>query len=497
MAARDPLAPDKKAQRSGAAGIQRGTNASWELGKVLVYHAGTHCADVRTMGVGGRPLTNVPQIKPSSGSYDLLEAGATVVISWDLGFTPVIVGVLDIVGTSTAATASSITGVPDVGIDDPLQPVDSLHNYRPSDAPPDLMSGDYARVGDRGQSIAVLKGGVAQLGSPTAQIRSLGLSGLLQFIGQKMQGISDFGEWNVVNDGGKTSFILRAGYDQTTQTGMDEEHWTIRLDLGATGDVFNFEITTPEGQTLFRFHVGPDGYFQIFGAGGGDISTGPGAAGALHDIAGDQDTNVQGSVTETVDGDVTRSSGQAVTESVGTDKKSVIGNNDLRSVNNDDTLSVGGVSSTVVTGGGALAAKPGRAAKSVSILNGGYIIDIGDPTKGSNLSAKAGFELTTFLGGDIKMTSGGGMTLKAKTTAQLDGTVVNLGSGTGALPLWPTFRADLGDFLQNLLKDLLVGTAGSPVKQLLTSVVTDAPTFAEFIAKLKTPVYDSKKVNNE
>ena len=496
---RDPLAPSELDKRTGAAGLHRGRSAeNWELGTVVVYHDGTHSADVRTMGVGGRFLPDVAQLKQNARDYDMLEPGTVVVISWDLGFMPLIVGTVNIVGRPIEALGDTgITGVSGVGVNDPLQPVRGLHNYRPADAPPDLMSGDKVRVGDRGQSIGVLKGGIAHLGSPTAQVRTFGLSGLLQTVAQRIQGLTDWGQWDVVNDQGKTSFILRAGADQTTQTGMDEQHWTIRIDLGATGDVFNFEITTPEGNTLFRLHVGADGHFQLFGAGGADISSGAGAAGVVQDHPGDLRINVGGNHQETTGKDVSRTAGQKIADTAGTDRNVTVGNDDAKTVNNDETRNIGGNATEVVAGGSAQDAKTSNIAKQTVVLNGGYVIDIGDPSKGANVSAEAAFKLKTYFG-DITFESGADLTLTAQRTAKLDGTTVDLGQGTWAMAKWPQFRQDLYQFLTLLLADLQAGTVGTPVKQQLTVLTATVTQLQQFIQRLASPAsYDSTKCNNE
>jgi hypothetical protein len=92
-------------------------------------------------------------LKKGSGDYELLDTGTTVVISWGLGFMPLIIGVVDLVGQQLAALGNtSITNVGDSGAGDPLQSAASSTNYRPADAPSDLGPGDYAKVGDRNQT---------------------------------------------------------------------------------------------------------------------------------------------------------------------------------------------------------------------------------------------------------------------------------------------------------------------------------------------------------
>ena len=492
---RDPFGTHNISNRLGNAGIQRGaSNARWELGVVTAYHAATHSVDVHTIG-HGRDLSDVAQIKANTGSYDLLEVGTTVVVSWDLGFMPLIVGVLDIVGQQLDPLGNtSITGTQNSGVDDPLQPTQGGSNYRPTNAPPDLMGGDRALLGDYGHGVSVLKGGISHLGCPTAHVRSLGLSGLLEFFGQKMRAVSDWGIWDITNEAGKTSFRLRAGSDQATETGYDEEHWTIALDLGATGDVFNFEIMTPEGQSLFRFFVDASGHFQIYGAGGGDISSGPDAGGVVQDHQGDHTVSIGGNATETISGNAVKTIDKKVTESVGTDKSTVIGNDESRMINRNRTLNVGGLATEVVAGGSAQDAKSSTIAKNVVLLNGGYVIDIGDPAKGANVSAKAGFALKTAMG-DVTIDSGGALTMKAKQVAQLDGSQVKFGNGDYALPKWPTFRQDLYQFL-TLLIVTLQSTSLDP--GLMAGVAANVAQFQMFTQKLaNSGSYDSSKSSTE
>lgn len=492
---RDPLAAKRGAANIGSAALDRGSDRSRELAEVVAYNSSTHTALVRTHT--GRPLPNVPQIRPGPNDYEHLKVGTTVVVSYDLGF-PVIDGVLTIPGPpQDVLSAPTITGVDGVGDDNPLQPTDGANNYRPPTAPSDMTQGDWAKVGALGNHVAVLEGGISSLGSPNALIRSLGLIGLLQTIAKSTQTVTDFGEWKVTNDQGRTSFTLRAGANQTTQTGLDEGHWTIRIDLGAAGDLFDFQITDPVGKTLFKLHVGADGRVQLYGDAGVDISSGPNGDNEQNsDIIGSRTTNIGADDALTVDGNRTMTVGKAVTENIATDKQTAVGNDDSLFVNKDRTVSVGGNQTRVVAGGAAKDAKPGNTAYAVKVLNGGYMIDIGNPADGANISAMAGFALKTALG-DISVESGGGMTLKAKQQVDIDGLVVNVGGNTHPMPLWDTFLRELGQFLTTLLIGLQVGTVGSPFKQQLVGINSAAAQLQQFIQKVAMGVpYESKKANN-
>ncbi len=352
----------------------------YELADVLAYSSATHTSVVRTHT--GRPLKDVPQIKSTTGGYEHLTTGTTVIIFWGLGF-PAIMGCIDLPGQAqTAIPSPTLTSVDGVGDADPTQALPGLNNYKPPGAPTDMTQGDWSQVGTLGNHVAVLEGGVSSIGSPTAMLQSLGPTGTLRTIAQRIQQFTDFGKITIENDQGKTSLVLRAGSNQTTETGFDEQHWTIRLDLGATGDVLDFSISEPEGRLLFRLHAGSDGRVQIYGDGGVDLSSGPnGTATMSQDVLGDHDTTITGDMTRetqgdeniTVDGDESisvagdamRSTSGNMTTFVGMDhdvgvsgdenvtiagKRNVqIGDDDSTDINGDSTTTATGVLTTEAT----------------------------------------------------------------------------------------------------------------------------------------------------
>ena len=357
-----------------------------ELGDVLAYNSATHTSIVRTHS--GRPLQDVPQIKSTAGGYDHLPTGTTVVITYALGF-PAILGCIDFTGAAqTAIPSPSLTGVDGVGDDDPTQPTQGSNNYKPPSAPTDMTQGDWAQVGTLGNTLAVLEGGVTLAGAPSAQLRSFAPSGTLQFIARRLQQFTDFGQIRYENDQGRTSLILRAGSNQASSTGADEQHWTIRLDLGATGDVLDFRILEPEGRLLFRLHAGSDGRVQIYGDGGVDISSGAnGAAEMRHDIAGDHTTSVAGDETRATSGDASHAVDGDTTTTVAGDAVHAIGGH--------ATTFVGGDRDTGVTG-----------------------------ADGHTVGGKR----TTVIGSDDKTTISGASTTSATGTLTTDGVAIKHGA---------------------------------------------------------------------
>src|SRR4051794_33372122 len=94
----DPFGASGRHGNIGAGALARGRDARWELAQVLMYRSATHSVDVRT--VSGRTLNDVPQLRPGPNDFEHLKTGATVVISYDLGFTPMIIGTINLSGTS-------------------------------------------------------------------------------------------------------------------------------------------------------------------------------------------------------------------------------------------------------------------------------------------------------------------------------------------------------------------------------------------------------------
>lgn len=464
----EPLRPPPGASNLGAAALARPPTQRWEQGCVLEYNSGTHTAKVRTNR--GRPLENVPQMKTASGAFEHLSTGTPVVISWDLGF-PVIVGILDDVGLpQKALPPMSLTGVDGVGSADPTQSTHGSNNYKPPFAPTDMGPNDFARVGTMGNHVAVLEGGVSQLGSPSALVRSLGTSGTMQTIARAIQQVTDFGQLSVENDQGRTSFVLRAGSNQSTETGLDEQRWTIQIDLGASGDIFDFRILEPEGKLLFRMHAGSDGRVQIYGDGGVDLSSGAAGAGnARNDhagprtqaiggddtktIAGVKTTIVEQSHVTTVGGDVERAASGTLTEfstgnrAIGTggDEARVIGESRATTVGKNDDLAIDGKWSVLAK-------------------------------KGVRLDARGNFDIV------------------ASARARIDGSTVVLGAnGNHPLPRWDVFLRDLGMFLGDLTTAL-----ANAVPINVFAVPAYMAKIAFFNAKVNTGfAYKSTKVKND
>lgn len=420
-----------------------------ERGFVTEIFPATYSYTVQTEVSG--VLHGVQRMMQAPGDTMMLPVGTLVAISHAYG-TPLIAGVLHHGTTvSDEKTPNSLTGVEGRGADDPLYADKGAANFRPEGAPRDISPNDWAHVGASGNAIGVLDGGVNIMKSTDfAQIRTHLVNDVVEIISQRFRHLTSMGFSEIKDEAGRTSYIFRGGSDQTTECGSDQENWTIRFDLGKTGDLFKFELTQPDGASAFRIHVTPDGKADLYAAkgfnwNGGDEHT------SKH--LSDEVSEVKGDVSRTVGGQENRNVRGGRTTTVSANDTRSVGNDGVESFIRHFTKSVGGQAKYTFVGGDPLKATPVNEALGYEIVNGSWKVNIGDPLSAASPAAKAGFDLSTFLG-DIGMrvrtagnvdfstllgnatlqTTAGIATLKTLAgIANVDGSTVNLG------PVAPSF----------------------------------------------------------
>jgi hypothetical protein len=282
----------------------------------------------------------------------LLPVQTTVVVTWALGL-PYILGVLpQEVSPDSEEIPQSVTDVPGHGGQDPALARGMAANARAPEEPRDIMPGDFVGLSPDGASVSALHGQVAQIrGSSLAKVQAFGDNDLVRIVGGVLETITWMGESRVVNNGGKTSFIWRGGTDQITQTGPDEQKYTIRLDVGHTGDVIRLEVCNRVNQVLFRFHVSAAGACEIFAAGGLN-QHGGGAPTHVSPtrIHGSRETQVTGASSERVAGNSSHTcQGRHQRDIAGDDIRNVGGGQSIY-VTNNHTLQVSGDSEETVVG---------------------------------------------------------------------------------------------------------------------------------------------------
>ena len=402
--AHGPNNPQKGSGRQGGTGDR---HKRGEFGTITHYATDTHTATVRTEH--GALIPGVPRLRSTPGEVVPLAVGTDVLVSHDYG-PPIIMGVLTIPAGNNANTSSySVTDEEGFGGEGLNKASIPAGNYRNAAEPRDLIPGDWSQVGEEGNLFALLGGGTNVMrSSAVAQIRTHLINDLVEIISRNFRHVTDMGEFKIENNDGRINMSFRGGTDQRSEAGPDEENWTIRMDLGATGDLFNLEFTTPQGQTLFKFHVDAEGGCEIFGINGINLASGSRIGGGhTEEHEGDSANSVGGSRTANTLGDAENNVGGNLTEDIGGDVTSTIGNDWRTQVLRDVAIGAGRAMAVTVQG----PEIPGGTAMTYDIENGDWVVDIGGPS-----SPLSGFSMSTFTG-DIKHASTSGGVISNETLA--------------------------------------------------------------------------------
>lgn len=371
-----------------------------ELGTVVSVDSQRMAYTVRTMR--GRALPGIGRIRYSPSDLSLLPVGTTVVVRFDLG-QPLIDGVIDVPAEPAGSPGIPTTGVAGYG----TQTTDfQTGSFRGPAEPSDLMPGDNIMGNLQGARVGVLEGGVGILrGSAAAQIRAYLLDDLVEIISRNFRHITDMGVSEIRNRDGRINMSFRGASDQTNEAGADEQNWTIKMDLGAEGDMFNFELCTPQGQTLFRFHVDSNGRCEIFGADGVVTQSGN-RNGEAHitEQGGDSQDIVHGNRTVTTDGTVTEETQGTHTHTVDGAHTVAVGSDYSLGAVRDAGVSAG--RGLTLTGAGD---KLGGVAVNMMAPGGNFETTVGQLTfptpKYSLTTYKGNIEFKSQLGGNFEVTS--------------------------------------------------------------------------------------------
>lgn len=353
-----PLDPQADPSRGNTLGAPNGLGR--ERAVVLTVDAERHA--YRVVTASGRTFT-VGRLRTHPGDTALLAPHTPVRIDYSLG-EPYIDAILPAEVPLRGETNSGATGTSGHGGADAVLSRNLGASFRAPGEPSDLIPGDQAVRSPDGAQVAALHGKVAKIfGSPMAQMRVFGTTDAAEIIAGVLRVITWMGESRYVNEEGKTSFVWRGGSDQLTETGPDEERYTLRLDVGHRGDLFKFEVTTPDGQPVFRLHVDPHGKVTVLAADGLNSIVGrePGSR-FVDQVHGSRETVTEGGVTERVSGDhaATYQGNHEVTVSgrhaeIALHDRSVRVNRGLNvGVGADEVRNVGGDRTTTVVGDEAL-----------------------------------------------------------------------------------------------------------------------------------------------
>ena len=376
------------------------TRKPWESGTVLDYFPNQHA--YRVQGSRSGILEYVPRLINDPGETSVLPRGTLVAVHHELGY-PVIDKVIPAATLqSVNLNPTQLSEVQGVGGNDSVYQSAEGANYCPPGAPVDAISGDWIRRSPDGNHVGALAGGMNVMHSgPMAQIRTHQLDDLVEILSHNFKHITSMGDMNIVNEEGKTSLVWRAGSDQSNENGANRGNWTIRLDIGArpAGDLFTFEVTTPEGQSLCKVHMSSNGRLELLGAAGLDFTSGD--RGPMRtDVGGDQETDIRGDQVESIQGDVTRSIGGSRLTETSKDDNLIVGNSLAETINTDRNTYVGGVIKQKVQGGLPLPpASVGFLAGAYEFINGGVETVIASPLSGGVPTAQQTCNYVNYAGG--------------------------------------------------------------------------------------------------
>lgn len=280
------------------------------------------------------------------------------------------------------------------GLDGP-----AYQNQLPNDAQP----GDWVRMGNQGQKIGILEGGVALMSAaPWAAVRANQTNNTLQVFGRNLEVLTGFGRTKYTDIAGKQSFLFEGGTDRLTETGTGLENWTVRALIGGTCPGFaDLQFKKTDGDNLFRAALEGDGTLNTW-------------------QAGDNNSNIDGRVTAIINngravaitaGNDAIDVAESGIESYGGSLKTDISKNRTCLVGNDrtdmvmrDWIMSAGRNMRLSAGGDLKLGIPGDNAVLWNISNGSLKIDIGNVANNSGIPDKTmgGLDTTSWWG-DIKL----------------------------------------------------------------------------------------------
>jgi hypothetical protein len=393
-----------------------------------------------------RPFT-AGRLLQDTGDATLLPVGTHVALTHDYDL-PLIIGVIPF--TAGRGTLPPPTATPS---DETAEPAvaGSAGVYRLPHMPTNLLPGDKTIIGPDGNMIGALSGGLNTMKSGFAEVRTHQVKDLVEVICRNFRQISGMGISEIKSEDGRTNWSFRGGAHQATEAGADQENWSIRIDLGAEGDLFRFELTQPDGTTLFHFGIDGEGHFAVYAADGIDQNSGRNWD---ESSLGNHSVTVGGNETKLINGQQQDTVNGTRKGTVSSSETRVVGNDLTETVVRHRTDSVGGNVLETVTGGNPAVGIPKQIIRKTKIVNGTWEIAIGNPLDGAlNPLLLAGYNLNTFTG-DITMaakirgnllfstllgnatlqTTAGLATLKTLLgIANVDGTQVTLGPSAVAL----------------------------------------------------------------
>jgi hypothetical protein len=374
----------------------------------------------------GRTLM-MARIRNHLGDVNVLPVGAFVAVTFGLGL-PYIMGVLPPESANTQEeNPITVTDAEGYGGNDPLLARNMGASSRGRDEPRDMVPGDFVGLSPDGASVAALHGKVAQIrGSALAKVQAFGDRDLVQIVAGTIRTLSWMGESRIENNDGKTSFIWRGGCDQLSQTGPDEERYTIKLDVGDTGNMINLEVCNRENQAVFRFHVDPQGQCELLRlADLTNIRERTAIKPTLSVTTAPHRPRLQGALRGQVQGPVQEIHQAGRTEEVTENYNLTVGQDFVVQAGRDLRLTASGNGYEFITG------------DKTSTSSGDYKMEVVTPGKVHAVKTTAGEASVETTTGNFRVTTQGGQVLldAGLGLARVEATQIVLAAGSGSIGL--------------------------------------------------------------
>lgn len=405
-----------------------------ESATISAVHTKTYSCDVRTDS--GRTLIGLPfpgliqDPEGCGGEVYVPRVGQRVQVNYGAGLRPRITGFLPQsidsggIGTLLRSTEFEVSA---------LGGKRGRSNFR-KDLPLDLLPGDWQRRGNQQQYLGVMDGGVIVAhASPWANIRLMGgaTADTLKITGRTTELATDFGNIIFGSSEGKSWLEFYGGTDQSLESGVDKQNWTIRGDIGKTEGIVNWYLTDRGGQSMQRVNIYPDGRMVSFQNGPREERVNGWYQGIFGESCFRQ-IQKGDDVLEVLNGD-------RIEKIFGNQTTTITQNRDARIYSDDSAIVEGNTflqtKTWDVQAQGSLFAKPGDNAISMAAINGSFTIDVAPilsaalPTPQSGFFVTvgpigSGIKLTTMNPapglGDIQLDSMAQLALKSKMTMSLD-----------------------------------------------------------------------------
>jgi hypothetical protein len=344
-----------------------------------------------------------------AGEISVPKRGMIISVHYELG-EPTVSFSQPVPQAGNTIPSTSATAAPQIGGDDGTYANQGHSNFR-GVRPPDVLPGDWIRMGSQGNLVGVMEGGLTLLkASELAQVVASRTNDLLRLIGRNMDILTDFGEFRFTNKNGNCSMQMRAGSKQTTQTSPLKENYTIRADLGDTGQLVNFRVTDPDGHTLSSVNMDPNGSVTRTAA-GDTLDTVFGKQ--TERVDGDREFSMGGDLTEYIFGNASERVSANKTVQAGADVMLQSGN-DTGVFSNRD-ISIGASRNMTVAVSGDTSAISGVNALEWTVNNGSVEFNIGDPSAGDTGGARSGWTVMTNTGNMLFSTNGGNFIVDTTT----------------------------------------------------------------------------------